>query len=186
MSDIKIASRYAKALIELAIEKEQLEEVTADIREFLSVAESNREVQLILQSPIVNIEKKKNVLTALFGQRANKITMSFYEIVTRKNRSNVLLTTAKEYIKQYNAHQGIQVAYVTTTVPLTDDLRNSFETIVSDISGLKKIELVEKIDSNLIGGFVLKVNDKLLDDSVSGKLRTLRTRLAQRYFVKSY
>jgi F-type H+-transporting ATPase subunit delta len=186
MSDIKVASRYAKALIELSIEKEQLEEVTADIREFLSVADSNREFQLILSSPIVNLDKKKNVLTALFGQRANAITMSFYEIVTRKNRANVLVSTAKEFIKQYNTHQGIQVAYVTTTVPLTDDLRKSFETIVADISGLNKIELVEKIDSNLIGGFVLKVNDKLLDDSVSGKLRSLRTKLAQRYFVKTY
>ncbi|UJP66290.1 ATP synthase F1 subunit delta [Mongoliitalea daihaiensis] len=186
MSDIKVASRYAKALIELAIEKEQLEEVFADIQEILSVAESNREFQLLLQSPIVNLEKKKNVIHALFANHANRITISFYDIVVRKNRANVLLSVAKEFVKQYNAYKGIQVGYVTTTIPLTDELRKSFESIVSEISGLKNIQLVEKVNPELIGGFVLKVNDKLLDDSVSGKLRTLRTKLNQRYFVKSY
>ncbi|MGY6520271.1 MAG: ATP synthase F1 subunit delta [Mongoliitalea sp.] len=186
MSDIKVASRYAKALLELAIEKKQLEEVTADIKEFLAVAEANREFQLLLHSPIVNADKKKNVIHALFGKHANAITLSFYDIVTRKNRSNVLVSTAKEFVRQYNVHKGIQVAYVTTTIALTDELRKSFQSIVTEISGMEKIELVEKINPDLIGGFVLKVNDKLLDDSVSGKLRTLRTKLAQRYFVKTY
>ena len=74
---------------------------------------------------------------------------------------------------------GIQVAEVTTTFPLTTDLKKSFVEIVKDISGLDKVELVEKINKDLIGGFVLKVNDKLLDDSISGKLRTLRLRFAQ-------
>lgn len=186
MSEIKVASRYAKALLELAIEKEQLEEVTSDIKDFLAVAEANRDFQLLLHSPIVNTDKKKNVIHALFGKQANAITLSFYDIVTRKNRSNVLVSTAKEFIRQYNSHKGIQVAFVTTTIPLTDELRKSFKDIVAEISGLKTIELVEKINPELIGGVVLKVNDKLLDDSVSGKLRTLRTKLAQRYFVKTY
>lgn len=81
---------------------------------------------------------------------------------------------------------GIQVAEVTTTLPLTEELRKSFVEIVKEISGLDKVELIEKIDQSLIGGFVLKVNDKLLDDSLSGKLRNLRLKFAQRYFVKMF
>ncbi|EKB48413.1 ATP synthase F1 subunit delta [Cecembia lonarensis] len=186
MSDIKVASRYAKALIELAVEKKQLEEVYRDVNQLLSVAAENRELVLLLNSPIVNTDKKHNVLKALFDKTGNAITLSFFEIITRKNRANVLVSTAREFKKLYNLHMGIQEAEVITTLPLTDDLRKRFEEIVKEISGLNKVVLIEKIDKDLIGGFVLKVNDKLLDDSLSGKLRNLRLKFAQRYFVKTY
>ncbi|PSL02995.1 ATP synthase F1 subunit delta [Cecembia rubra] len=186
MSDIKVASRYAKALLELAVEKNQLEEVNRDVNQLLEIAAENRNIVLLLNSPIINTDKKHNVLKALFEKTGNPITLSFFDIITRKNRANNLVETAKEFKKQYNQHMGIQVAEVTTTFVLTDDLREQFKSIVKEISGLDKIELVEKINKELIGGFVLKVNDKLLDDSISGKLRLLKLEFAQRYFVKMY
>ncbi|WP_373521415.1 ATP synthase F1 subunit delta [Aquiflexum sp.] len=186
MSDFKVASRYAKALLELSVEKNQLEEVIGDVNRLLSIALENRDFVLMLESPIVSTDKKLNILKALFEKTANKITITFFEIVTRKNRSAVLLATAKEFQRQYNLHMGIQVAEVTTTLPLNEGLKKSFVEIVKEISGLEKVELVEKINKDIIGGFVLKVNDKLLDDSISGKLRTLRLRFAQRYFVKTF
>ncbi|PRY89213.1 ATP synthase F1 subunit delta [Mongoliibacter ruber] len=186
MSDIKVASRYAKALLELAIEKDQLEEVIADVQLLLSIASGNRDFVLMLSSPIVNTDKKFKVLEKLFASSANNITMSFFGIVTRKNRSNVLVSTGREFQKQYNLYKGIQVAEITTTVALDDELRNAVVEIVKEISGLDKVELVEKIDSEIIGGFILKVNDKLLDDSISSKLRDLRLKFAQRYFVKLF
>jgi F-type H+-transporting ATPase subunit delta len=186
MSDIKVASRYAKALIELAIEKGQLEKVYKDVQQFLSITSENRDLVLLLNSPIVNTDKKHNVLKALFEKSANPITLSFFGITTRKNRANMLVGTAKEFKRLYNHHNGIQEAEVTTTFPLTAELRKDFQQIVKEISGLEKVELIEKIDKDLIGGFVLRVNDKLLDDSLSGKLRNLRLKFAQRYFVKMY
>jgi F-type H+-transporting ATPase subunit delta len=186
MSDIKVASRYAKALLELSVEKNQLEEVNRDVNQLLEIAAQNREIVLLLNSPIVNSDKKYNVLKALFEKTGNPITLSFFDIITRKNRSNNLISTAKEFKRQYNQHMGIQVAEVTTTLPLTEELKKSFLEIVKEISGLDKVELIEKIDQSLIGGFVLKVNDRLLDDSLSGKLRNLRLKFAQRYFVKMY
>lgn len=186
MSDVKVASRYAKALLELAVEKNQLEEVNRDVNQLLDIAAQNREIVLLLNSPIVNSDKKHNVLKALFEKSGNAITLSFFDIVTRKNRSNNLISTAKEFKKQYNQHMGIQVAEVTTTFALTDDMKEQFKSVVKEISGLEKVELVEKINKELIGGFVLKVNDKLLDDSISGKLRLLKLEFAKRYFVKMY
>lgn len=186
MSEIKVASRYAKSLLELSVEKNQLEAVMADVHQLLSIASENRDFVLMLHSPIVSADKKIKILKILFGKTANPITITFFEIVTRKNRSDVLLTTANEFLRQYNLHKGIQVAEVTTTLPLTADLKKSFIEIVKEISGLDNVELVEKINKDLIGGFVLKVNDKLLDDSLSNKLRILRLRFGQRYFVKTY
>ena len=186
MSNIKVASRYAKALLELAIEKNALEAVIGDMKGLLSIAEQNREVGLALNSPIVTYDKKFNILKGLLGKTAHHITMSFFDLVTRKNRSNVLITTAQEFQKQYNEYKGIQVAEVTVTLPLTEALKKEIIEIVKEISGLEKVELVEKIDKSLIGGFVLKVNDKLWDDSLSGKLRKARMNFAQRHFVKLY
>jgi F-type H+-transporting ATPase subunit delta len=186
MSNIKVASRYAKALLELSVEKNELEAVISDFKTLLSIAEQNREVGLTLDSPIVTYDKKFNILKALLGKSANNITISFFDLVTRKKRSNVLISTAKEFLRQYNDYKGIQVAEITTTLPLTDDLRKQIVEIVKEISGFDKVELVEKIDKDLIAGFVLKVNDKLWDDSLSGKLRKARMKFAQRYFVKLY
>jgi F-type H+-transporting ATPase subunit delta len=186
MSNIKVASRYAKALLELSVEKNALEAVISDFKTLLSIAEQNREVGLTLDSPIVTYDKKFNILKALLGKSANSITLSFFDLVTRKKRSNVLISTAKEFLRQYNDYKGIQVAEITTTLPLTDNLRKQIIEIVKEISGFDKVELVEKIDKDLIAGFVLKVNDKLWDDSLSGKLRKARMKFAQRYFVKLY
>jgi F-type H+-transporting ATPase subunit delta len=112
--------------------------------------------------------------------------MTFFDLVTRKKRSNVLISTAKEFLRQYNVYKDIQVAEITTTLPLIDDLREEIINLVKEISGLEKVELVEKIDKDLIAGFVLKVGDKLWDDSISGKLRKARMKFGQRYFVKLY
>lgn len=186
MSNIRVASRYSKALLELAIEKNSLEEVKKDMHSLLSISSENRELSLALANPIINYDKKFNILKALFGKSANEITMTFFDLVTRKNRSKSLIPTAEEFLKQYNDYQGIQVAEVTTTIPLTASLRKEFEAIVKEVSGLQKVELVEKIDKELIGGFVLKVNDKQIDDSINGKLRYLKLQFAQRYFVKLF
>lgn len=186
MTAIKVASRYAKALLELAVERNALDQVLADIKKLATLSKENRGLVLMFESPIVSTDKKGNVLRALFEKDGHQITMNFFEIITRKNRSNMLVATAAEFLKQYNLHMGIQVAEVTTTSPLNAGLRSKFIEVVKEISGKGKVELEEKIDPGLIGGFVLKVDDKVLDDSLSGKLRDLRLGFAQRYFVKLY
>ena len=123
MSNIKVASRYASSLLDLSVEKNALEAVIGDMKMLLSIAEQNRDLGLTLKSPIVTYDKKFNILKALFGKTANEITMSFFDLVTRKNRSNVLIPTAQEFLRQYNEYKGIQVAEVTVTLPLTEKLK---------------------------------------------------------------
>ncbi len=77
---------------------------------------------------------------------------------------------------------GIQVADLTTTFPITEELRAKFIATVKEISGLEKVELNEKINADLIGGFVLKVNDRQLDESLSSKLRALRLEFSQNHY----
>ena len=92
------------------------------------------------------------------------------------------MDVAKEFEAQYNLHKSIQVAYLTTTFPVDDAMRSEFGRIVKEISGLKTVQLVEKVDPNLIGGFILKVNDRQLDESLSSKLRILKMEFQENHY----
>jgi F-type H+-transporting ATPase subunit delta len=182
MSEFRVSSRYAKSLLELSIEKNALEGVLADMKQLDAIANVNRELGLCLKSPIITFDKKLKVLKALFEATGNAITLAFFDIVARKNRADLLLDISREFQKQYNVHMGIQVADLTTTFPITEELRAKFIATVKEISGLEKVELNEKINADLIGGFVLKVNDRQLDESLSSKLRALKLEFSQNHY----
>lgn len=182
MSEFRVSTRYAKSIVELAIEKNALDEVLADMNQLVKMASDNRELALCLNSPIVTFDKKLKVLKALFEKSGNALTLAFFDIVTRKNRANLLLDIAREFQKQYNLHKGIQVAELTTTFPITEELREKFIGTVKEISGLEKVTLNEKINSDLIGGFILKVNDRQLDESLSSKLKALKLEFSQNHY----
>jgi F-type H+-transporting ATPase subunit delta len=93
-----------------------------------------------------------------------------------------LTDIAREFQAQYNLHNNIQVAEVTTATKITDDQRAEFITIVKEIAGLETVQLVEKINTELIGGFILRVNDRQLDESLSTKLRILKTQFSQNQY----
>ncbi|MFC5627110.1 ATP synthase F1 subunit delta [Algoriphagus winogradskyi] len=182
MSNQRVASRYAKSIMELSLEKGRLEEVHTDFLRLTALAESNHELNLVLKNPIVGSDKKLNVLKALFAKSVDPLTMTFFEIISRKNREEILLDVAKEFENQYNLHMSIQVAEVTTTFPLDDTLRKEFAEVVKEVSGKKSVQLVEKINPDLIGGYILKVNDRQIDESLSSKLRQLKTQFITNHY----
>jgi F-type H+-transporting ATPase subunit delta len=186
MSEFRVSSRYAKSLLELSIEKNVLEPVQKDMLLLSSVIASNSDFAQVLKSPIIKSDKKSKVLKAIFGGKSQEMTLAFYDILARKNRADLLIDIAREFQKQYNQYKGIQVAEVTTTFPLTDDLRKQFTASVKEISGKEHVQLVEKVDANIIGGFILKINDRQLDQSLSSKLRNLRLQFSQNHFEKKY
>ncbi|MHA7131352.1 ATP synthase F1 subunit delta [Algoriphagus namhaensis] len=186
MANYRAASRYAKSILELAIERGKLEEVHADFQKLIEIAEVNYEFAVILKNPIINSEKKLSILKALFAEGSEELTMAFFDILSRKNRESILLDVAREFKIQYNLHSSIQVAYLTTTFAIDEPLRKEFLQVVKDISGLDKVELVEKVDPEIIGGFVLRVNDRLLDDSLSSKLRDLKNQFLTNHYEKQF
>lgn len=173
MVETRAASRYAKALLELAQEQKVLEQVHEDMLFFARTVEENRGLLLMLQSPVVPHFKKFNTLKEIFQKRVHPTTFTIFEIITRKNREGILYDIAKTFHQLYNSFNNIQVAQVVTTFPLDDQQRSHFRRITEEITG-KKIELQEKIDPALIGGFVLRIGDKQVDESIKGKLQKLQ------------
>lgn len=182
MSDIRVASRYAKSLLDLAQEKGILEQVQQDMALFTKTVNSNRDFKLFLSNPIINHSKKLAILQSIFTGKVNALTLSFFTIITQKNREAILETVALEFEKQYNTLKGIVKAQVTSAMPLTPELRAQLIQKMVQQTG-KTIQLEEKVDSDLIGGFVLRVGDIQLDDSIRTSLRNLKNKFNENPYI---
>jgi F-type H+-transporting ATPase subunit delta len=185
MSELRVASRYAKSLLELAVEKKILEEVNKDMRLFDKVLQENRPLLLMLRNPVIKNDKKAAVLGQVFKGKINALTSAFFDLVSRKNREAALPAIAQEFFAQYNVHNNILKAQVTTTFPLTDDLRKRFQTTLVEATG-KTIELEENVNPELIGGFILKIGDKQVDESLKSKLKEMKLKFKEDAYIKKY
>jgi len=186
MADSRVASRYVKSLLSLAVEQGVVEAVHADMQFFNRVCHSNRDFVLMLKSPIIRHEKKKEILNKLFSGKVHELTMSIIEVLTRKNREPLLPAIATEFHNAYNVYKGIGKASIISTVPVDDELRSELITIVKKLSHMKQVELEEKVDKDLIGGFILNVGDLQIDASIKNKLKALRIKFSENPFVKQY
>ena len=178
MADIKAASRYVKSLLSLAVERKVLEEVHADMQAFEKVLNENRELLIALRSPIIKHYKKKNILEALFGGRFNELTLSFFRIITQKNREKLLPLIASEFHNAYNEHQGIGKVSVVTAVRLENDLREEVLSLARKIAGMPRVELTEHVDPEIIGGFILNAGSQQIDSSIRHQLKILQLRFS--------
>ncbi len=171
-----VASRYAKSLLDLAVEKGQLEAVYADMLQVKSVCENSKEFVAFLKSPIINADKKVSTLTAVFEGKLNAITSGFLTIVANKRRESVIPQMAESFVEQYKAQKNILTAVVTSAKGLDETTKQQALALVkAQLNG--EVELVEKIDASIIGGFVLKIGDKQLDKSVARQLSNLKKQL---------
>lgn len=177
MSDVRVASRYAKSLIELAQEKGILENIYQDMLLFSKTAMASRDLSLMLRNPIVKHDKKLAVLKAIFTGKVNDLTLSFFTIITQKNREAVLISVATEFLTQYNLLKKVQKAQVTTATPLTPELRAEFNRMVLHRTGMNSVVLEEEVNPALIGGFVLRIGDTQIDDSIRTSLQRLKNKL---------
>jgi len=184
MADQRVASRYVKSLLGLAVERGTLEEVHQDMLLFSKVCRENRAFTVMLRSPVIRHEKKKSVLTKIFSGKVNPLTLAMIEIITRKNREPILPAIAEEFHNAYNEFKQIGIASITTTIPMDPSLRTSIEAIVRKLSNKKQVEISEKVDKDLIGGFVLNVGDRQIDASIKSKLRLLSLKFKENYFIK--
>jgi F-type H+-transporting ATPase subunit delta len=185
MQELRVASRYAKSVLELAKEKGILDFVVHDMALFAKVCEENHALVATLKSPIILHSKKLTILKKLFEGKVNPLTISLFEIISRKNREDYLFEIAKEFGTQYKEMKGVLSGIVTTPFPINDDLRTQFKGIVSKAYG-KEVELKEKVDKDIIGGFILKIGDKQIDESIKNKLQRLKNKFKDNSYVAKY
>lgn len=183
MSVQRIASRYAKSLIELAQEQNKLEAVTEDMKTFRDLLD-NRDLYLLLKSPVVGTDKKKQIFKTLFEGKFDQLTSSFLDVLTTKVRESYMPEIVTEYLAQYK--RLMHISTVTVTTPTEPDEKTLsaikaklLESKVTD----EKVEMISVVDPNLIGGFILEFDDKIYDASLSSKLEGLKRQFKDNLYV---
>lgn len=186
MKESIVASRYAKSLLGLAKEKGLLEEVSKDMLLLTQIAKSDAQFPRILKSPVVSHDKKRAILNALFDGKVGQLTSAFFNLLARKGREGYLPQIALEYDKQYKHLKGIQEAEVVSVASLNNEQKEKIKRMVNKISGKTTIELIEKIDRSLLGGFVLTVDDFQIDQSVKSKINSLKNKFKDNPYIAKY
>lgn len=179
MSSRRIALRYARPLLDLAEEQKALEPVKADMQNFAELCSENRDFLLMLRSPIIPHLRKAEILKQIFSGKVHDLTISVIEIIARKNREALLPEIADEFVTLYNERMGLQEAVVTTTFPIDDTLRGSFKDVVKNVTG-KEALLDENVNEDILGGYVLRMGDQQLDESIVSHLKEIRLKFNQK------
>jgi F-type H+-transporting ATPase subunit delta len=183
MRETRVSHRYAKSLIDLSLEKGQLEQVFEDMSTVLTAIRESRELEVMLRSPVIKTDKKQEILKAVFGGKIGVITSEFMDIITRKRRESQLEAIAESFVTQYNKHKRILKAVIVSSVGLDDQLRQQVIKLVSESSGGQQILLEEKVDASLIGGFVLTVGDKQVDASLLRQIRNMERAFSENPYI---
>lgn len=186
MADSRVASRYVKSLLSLAEEQKALEQVHSDMQLFASVCTSSREFTNMLKSPVIKHEKKRDILEAIFKSKVHKLTMAIIIMLTKKNREPLLPAIAIEFHNAYNNCKGIEKASVATAFVIDAKMKSEMEALVRKLSSKKEVELIQKVDKSIIGGFILNVGDRQIDASIKSKLKSLKTKFSENPYVKEF
>jgi F-type H+-transporting ATPase subunit delta len=183
MPNPRLAGRYAKSLIGLSVEKGQLEQVFADMLWLKEVCKNSRDFINLLRSPIVKPDKKEKILAAITGGKISGLTSEFNKLLVVKGRESYLPEIITAFISQYKEYKNIYTVKLTSAAPLSDTIRNSIKEQVKRSSGYQNIELEEKVDDKLIGGFVLQLGDKLVDASIAYNLKNIARQFENNDFI---
>jgi F-type H+-transporting ATPase subunit delta len=183
MPSPRIAARYAKSLIDLSIEQNQLEAVYADMKWLQDVCKQNRDFVNMLRSPIIKPDAKQKIVAAVTEKNIGSLTAAFNKLVISKGRESILPEIAAAFIDAYKQHKGIHTLQLTTATPISDATRQALVNQVKKTAGFEQVELQEKVDPALIGGFVLQVGDKLVDASVAYDLKNIAKQFESNDFI---
>lgn len=176
MNEGKISVRYAKALFSLAKEENQHYLVMKDMENLLKLFASVPEFNELTDNPVLKPSKKIDILNIIIQDRVQPITQSFIELIVENNRLNYLGSIARIYLDMYKQDLGIKPATLITAVPVDGELRHTILRIIEKRMNIK-IELEEKIDAALIGGFVLKIGNQQIDASLLYQLEKIKKEL---------
>jgi F-type H+-transporting ATPase subunit delta len=182
MASSKSAERYAKSLYQIAASQGTQEKVLEDMHTYRNALKSSRDLQVLMESPIIPSSRKKSIADALFRKHFQAITGQFFDLVLRKGREKELGAIADAYIREDKKVKGIRDGKLISASPLTDDMRKTLHQRAEKLAGCA-VSLEEKVDASLIGGFILTIGDMQLDESIKSKLNKLHNTLVDHSYT---
>ena len=180
----RIATPYAKSLLDLARDRNEIDAVKLDM-EHLKRSSENDDLANLMRSPIVSGDKKQGIFEALFPGY-HEISKAFVRIVTDKGREAALPEIAEAFLRLYRVERKISQLKITSAAPLSPVAIEKIKAKLT-VRGLieNTVELEEIVDPTLIGGFVVEVGDRLYDASAKTQLDTLRKGFSSNLYVNN-
>jgi len=178
MSTVRIANRYAEALMTTAEEMHILKKVSDDLTGIRRIIHESREFQLFLKSPVVKAEKKRQVFQATFQKSVQPLTMDFLSLLAEKRREDTLPSIIEAFFRLQDETLGIVNVHVTAAADLSRQQTTQIEQHFEAYSK-KKVRIAATIDAHLVGGFIARIGDTVFDGSVKRQLELLRQRFAE-------
>lgn len=183
MPNPRLAGRYAKSLIDLAIEKNQLDAVYNDMLFLQEACKVSREFVSLLKSPIIKADRKGKILDTITAGKVGVITSTFNHLLLNKGRESYLPEIVTAFIDQYKVLKGIHTAKLTTAVPVSAELKSAILDKIRIVKDIQQVELNTEVNEDLIGGFVLEVGDQLVDASVAYDLNNIKKQFQNNDFI---
>ena len=175
MNDSKISVRYTRAIFQSAVEKKLLDNVYKDMI-FISEIFKNAETKEFLQSPIISPSKKEAIFHKMLEGNVENITLSLIDLTVKNGRESFLPAIARNFVHETKKYKGITESVLTTAINVDDNIRKQITDLISGIFKTK-VELKESIDPEIIGGFILQIDDNYIDASIKNKLRKIKKEL---------
>ena len=185
MQNPRLASRYAKSLLDLTVHNNSLETTLQDMQLIAAVCRQNHDFISMLRSPIIHSDKKHHIMDAIFGTRIHKTTSVFINLLINKGRESNLPEIADAFIGQYNVMKNIKTVKLTTAVAVDDAMKAKILSKINAGMPANTVEMQTLVDEDLIGGFILEMEDKLFDASVRKHLNDFKTAVADNSYVST-
>lgn len=184
MQNPRLAIRYAKSLLDLAREQNQLEEVFNDMKLLDSICKSSREFANVLKSPIIKSDKKNKIIESVTAGKISTLTASFIKLLGVKGRESNLPEIISAFIEQYNVVKEIHKVKLTTAVELSNEMKNDFISKIKIAEGIKNIELETLVNEDLVGGYVLELDGKKADASIRRDLNDVQKQFMNNDYIQ--
>lgn len=175
MNESKISVRYSRALFLSALDKNNLDRIYRDMI-LLSEISTIEEFRELISSPIIRPSRKAKIFHKTLAESVDPLTLSLIDLVIRNGRENYLPAIARVFISQTKEYKGITETVLTTAVKVDEDIKKQISAFVAD-AFKTKVELKEIVDNDIIGGFVLRIEDKYIDASIRTKLNKIKKEL---------
>jgi len=183
MSNTRLATRYAKSLLDLSIERKEAEKAFADMEWLQSVCKSNRDFVNVLRSPVIKSDVKGKIVEAVTKEHIGVLAGSFIKLLIQKGRERVLPEITHAFVNQYKEYKNIYCLKLTTASPVSEELKKAFIDHIKATTEMQNIELETLVKEDIIGGFVLQAGDKLVDASVAYDLKTIARQFENNDFI---
>jgi F-type H+-transporting ATPase subunit delta len=177
MVSTRAAIRYAKAILEIAYSKSVTTEVSNDMSLIASTINSNAELSAFILNPTRTVEVKESTLLEVFAQ-VNGVTKNLFHLLYENKRFEILVAIATEYKKLFDIKNGVEVAKVTTAIPMDAALEAKVLAKIASFSSSSKITIENTVDPNIIGGFILRIGDMQYNAAIADRLQVLKRELS--------